>query len=235
MKLFPIKKILILVTILAVPGFLYYLLQDKGKNRYKPLPFFGPKVVANTFHSVRGKQVADTIYHQVQNYQLLNQAGDSLSLDTYKGKVVVLSLFHTKGDTYGVDFTNKAVKAYLANYGDNDILRFVSISIDPSYDRPDVLKDYAQKLDAKAGKWDLLTGDSTQVFDLVNKQLFVDAHKVYENGAPKFIYSNMFVLLDTHRRIRGYYEATSQLALSKLDDEIRVLITEELRNMKDGR
>lgn len=235
MKLFPIKKILILVTILAVPGFLYYLLQDKGKNRYKPLPFFGPKVVANTFHSVRGKEIPDTIYHQVQNYQLQNQAGDSISLDAYKGKVVILSLFHTAGNTYGVDFTNKAVKAYLANYGDNEILKFVSISIDPTNDRPALLKDYAQTIGAKAGKWDLLTGDSTQVFDLLNKQLFVDAHKVMENGKPKFIYSNMFVLLDTQRRIRGYYEATNQLALSKLDDEIRVLITEELRNMKDGR
>jgi protein SCO1/2 len=235
MKLFPIKKILILVTILAVPGFLYYLLQDKGKNRYKPLPFFGPKVVANTFHRVRGKEIPDTIYHQVQNYQLQNQAGDSISLDAYKGKVVILSLFHTTGNTYGVDFTNKAVKAYLANYGDNEILRFVSISIDPTNDRPALLKDYARTISARAGKWDLLTGDSTQVFDLLNKQLFVDAHKVIENGKPKFIYSNMFVLLDTQRRIRGYYEATNQLALSKLDDEIRVLITEELRNMKDGR
>lgn len=235
MKLFPIKKILILVTILAVPGFLYYLLQDKGKNRYKPLPFFGPKVVANTFHRVRGKEIPDTIYHQVQNYQLQNQAGDSISLDAYKGKVVILSLFHTRGNTYGVDFTNKAVKAYLANYGDNEILRFVSISIDPTNDRPALLKDYARTIGARAGKWDLLTGDSTQVFDLLNKQLFVDAHKVIENGKPKFIYSNMFVLLDTQRRIRGYYEATNQLALSKLDDEIRVLITEELRNMKDGR
>lgn len=235
MKLFPIKKILILVTILAVPGFLYYLLQDKGKNRYKPLPFFGPKVVANTFHSVRGKEIPDTIYHQVQNYQLQNQAGDSVNLDAYKGKVVILSLFHTTGNTYGVDFTNKAVKAYLANYGDNEILKFISISIDPTYDKPAVLKNYAREIGAKAGKWDLLTGDSTQVFDLLNKQLFIDAHKVFENGKPKFIYSNMFVLLDTHRRIRGYYEATNQLALSKLDDEIRVLITEELRNMNDGR
>ena len=235
MKLFPIKKTLILVTILAVPGFLYYLLQDQGKNRYKPLPFFGPKTVANTFHSVRGEEIPDTIYHEVKNYSLVNQDNDSLDLDKYKGKIIVLSLFHTKGNTYGVDFTNNAVKGYLANYGDNQILRFVSLSIDPTVDTPAQLKPYAAKLGAKAGKWDLLTGDSTQVFDLINNQLFVDAHKVIENGKPKFIYSNMFVLLDTQRRIRGYYEATSQLALSKLDDEIRVLITEELRNIKDGR
>jgi protein SCO1/2 len=235
MKLFPIKKILILVTILAVPGFLYYLLQEKGKNRYKPLPFFGPKIVASTTHNVRGRAIPDTIYHQVQNYQLQNQAGEAVALDDLKGKIIVLSLFHTKGNTYGVDFTNKAVKAYLANYGDNEILRFASLSIDPTFDKPPVLKPYAEAIGAKAGKWDLLTGDSTAVFDLINKQLFVDAHKVMENGQPKFIYSNMFVLLDTQRRIRGYYEATSQLALTKLDEEIRVLITEELRNMKDGR
>ena len=51
---FPIFKILILVTILAVPGFLYYMLQAKGKNRYKPLPIFGPKIVASTFHTKKG-------------------------------------------------------------------------------------------------------------------------------------------------------------------------------------
>ena len=45
----------------------------------------------------------------------------------------------------------------------------------------------------------------------------------------------MFVLLDSHHRIRGYYEATNQEAISKLDDEIKVLIAEELRNMRDGR
>lgn len=235
MKLFPIKKILILVTILAVPGFLYYLLKEEGKNRYKPLPFFGPKVVAKTFHKVRGKEIADTLYHQVKDFKLQNQAGDSISLNSYKRKVLVVNLFHTKGNTYGVDFTNKAVKAFLANYGNNPVMNFVSISIDPKADTPDALDRYAVNLGAQPGKWDLLTGDSTQVFDLVNKRLFVDAHQVMEKGQVKFIYSNMFVLLDTKHRIRGYYEATSQEALSKLNDEIKVLITEELRNNTDGR
>ena len=65
--------------------------------------------------------------------------------------------------------------------------------------------------------------------------MFLDALKTTSNGEDKFIYSNMFVLLDTQHRIRGYYEATNTEALSKLDDEIKVLIAEELRNMRDGR
>ena len=73
------------------------------------------------------------------------------------------------------------------------------------------------------------------VYNLINKGLSVDAHKEVQNGEPKFIYSNLFVLLDYQHRIRGYYEATNQEALTKLDDEIKVLIAEELRNNNDGR
>ncbi|WP_342329645.1 SCO family protein [Pedobacter sp. FW305-3-2-15-E-R2A2] len=235
MKSSQIKKILILVTILAVPGFLYYLLQDKGKNRYKPLPFFGPKEVAKTFHSVRGKKIPDTIYHLVPDFKLVNQQADTVNWKSYEGKILVLNLFYTTGNTYAVNFANKAMKAFEATYAHNKTVNFVGLSIDPSRDTPKVLADYAAVLGAKAGKWDLLTGDSTTIYGLINKGLFIDAHRELQNGEQKFVYSNMFVLLDPQRRIRGYYEATSQEALSKLDDEIKVLITEELRNNKDGR
>ena len=49
-----IKKISILVLILAVPGFLYYLLTVKGKNRYHSLPKFGPKTITKTTHKSTG-------------------------------------------------------------------------------------------------------------------------------------------------------------------------------------
>lgn len=235
MKAASIKKILILVTILAVPGFLYNLLVEKGKNRYKPLPFFGPKEVASTFHAVRGKQVPDTIYHQIGDFKLLNQNADTITVKQYDGKIVVLNLFYTKGDTYSVNVANKAMKAFETTYHKNRVVNFVGLSIDPKNDTPEVLNKYATVLAAKPGKWDLLTGDSTTIYNLINKGLFIDAHKEVVNGLPKFVYSNMFVLLDYQHRIRGYYEASSQEALAKLDDEIKVLITEELRNNEDGR
>ncbi|MEJ7557353.1 MAG: SCO family protein [Pedobacter sp.] len=230
-----IKKILILVTILAVPGFLYYLLQEKGKNRYRPLHIYGPKQVAATFHSVRGKQIPDTIYHEVKDFKLVNQAGDSISFASYKGKLLILNLFYTQGNNYAVNFANKAMHAFDFTYEKNKAIHFLSLSIDPVTDRPDVLADYAKKQQAVAGKWDMATGDSTQIYDLINKGLLVDALQEKVAGKKKFTYSNLFVLLDTHHRIRGYYEATTQEALSKLDDEIKVLLAEELRNIHDGR
>ncbi|MGY4383692.1 protein SCO1/2 [Pedobacter sp. UYP24] len=230
-----IKKILILVAILAVPGFLYYLLQEKGKNRYKPLHIFGPKEVAATFHSVRGDKIPDTIYHQVADFKLVNQANDTVSFESYKGKLLILNLFNTRGEAYGITFANKAMRAFDATFGKNKSINFISLSIDPQGDTPERISKYAMESSAVAGKWDMLTGDSTQIFNLINKELGVDAHQNGLGVNKKFVYSNLFILLDTHHRIRGYYEATTQEALSKLDDEIKVLMAEELRNINDGR
>jgi protein SCO1/2 len=235
MKPASIKKVLILVTILAVPGFLYYLLQDQGKNRYKPLPFFGPKEYGHSFHEERGKTVADTIYHQVKGLDFINQMGASVNWDNYKDKIVVFSVFYTQPPSEAVSLSNKAMRAFDAMYSKNTMIHFVSMSIDPVYDRPEVLAKYADSLSAKPGKWDLLTGDSTKLFSFINDQLFMDAHQAFGRGRKNFLLSDYFVLVDPQRRIRGYYRPTSQEDLSKLDDEIKVLIAEVLRNTEDGR
>ena len=234
MKSFPIKKVLILVTILAVPGFLYYLLTEKGKNRYKPLPFFGPKIVASTFHSVKGTKIPDTIYHEIADFRFVNQNADSLSWRNFEHKILILNLFYTENNP-GTQLANKRILEFEKTYGKNKVLNFVSLSIDPSRDKAPVLSKYAAAIHAKPGKWDLLSGDSTQVYNWVNKQLFIDALQKEEKGKSSFVYNNLFVLIDPQHHIRGYYDVSNQEALSKLDDEIKVLIVEELRNNTDGR
>ena len=236
MKGASIKKVLILVTILAVPGFLYYLLQDQGKNRYKPLPFYGPKQVSDTFHSVRGKQVPDTFYHKIRGFEFINQQGKNVSWETYKDKVLVFGLFYTQSDDkQSVKAANKSMQTLGSAYAKNDMVNFVSMTIDPGYDKPEVLSVYADSLSAKPDKWNLLTGDSTKLFRFVNEQLLIDAHYIYSRSKKNFSYSNYFILVDPQHRIRGYYEATNQEAMARLDDEIKVLIAEVLRNIKDGR
>jgi protein SCO1/2 len=234
MKLFPIKKILILVTILAVPGFLYYLLQDKGKNRYKPLPYFGPKTVAATFHSVKGTKIPDTNYHQIPDFKLLNQQGDTLSWKNFEGKIIILNLFYAT-DNPTTRTANNALGVLQKTFGKNKILNFVSLSIDPVRDTPDVIAKYAAAHRAKPGKWDVLTGDSTQVYNIIYKQLFLDAVQKNDDGVKSYAYNNLFVLIDPQHHIRGYYDISTQEGYSKLDDEIKVLIVEELRNNNDGR
>ncbi len=232
MKRNPIKKAIILVGILAIPGFLFfYLLPRFAKNRYKSLPIFGEKVVASTFRSVKGKKIPDTIYHQVPDFKLLNQNNDTISWTSVKDKIVVLNLFYSSSL---IKDAGKNVKNLEEYYHKNKLIRFVSISVDPS-DNINTLKPYAQSLNAQAGKWDVLAGDSSVVYPLIRQGLMLDVIHNSETDQKRFIYSNQILLLDNQHRIRGYYEATNADALSKLDDEIKVLIAEDLRNIKDGR
>lgn len=219
-----LKKIIILVLILALPGFLYYLLTVKGKNRYQPLPFFGPKELAKTSHKVKGKNIPDTIYHTIPDFHLYDQDGRQVSSKTFEGKIFVANFFYTHCPNI-CDEMNKNLSVLAIGYAKNKIIDFVSITVDPQRDSTAVLKTYAAKFKATPN-WLFLTGDTTTIYPLARNGFLVNAVKVTNDD---FIYSDKVILIDEHKRIRGYYSGTLPDDITKLDNEIKVLVSEELR------
>lgn len=232
MKLKSIIKILILVGTLAVPGFLFfYLLPHYAKNRYKSLPFFGDKQIATTFHTVRGDKIPDTVYHVVPDFNLKNQNGNTISWTNFNQKVLIVNLFYVDSP---IAIANQNLKKIADGYVNNKLIHFISISVNPN-DTSDQLKVYEKKLNAQTDKWDFLSGDTTQVYPFVRNGLLLDVINHQNEKDSKIVYGNQILLLDNQHRIRGYYDATNKDALAKLDDEIKVLVVEVLRNLKDGR
>ncbi len=220
-----LKKISILVLVLVVPGFLYYLLTAEGKNRYKPLPVFGPKTLAKTTHRVNGKDIPDTIYHSVNDFKLTDQDGKTVSLQTLDNKIVVVNFFYTNCPTVCKEMNNN-VNLLDSAYVKNKMVFFVSITVDPEHDSPTVLKNYAKAFKPAPAKWLFLTGDTSTIYSLARNGFLVNA---VQNGKDGFIYSDKLILIDPERRIRGYYTGASDDDVSRLNDEIKVLIAEELR------
>lgn len=225
---FPLTKILILVTILAVPGFLYYLLQAKGKNRYKPLPILGPKEVADTYHTKRGEKIPDTIYHQINFPALCNSLGDTVELSKDTSKLLIVNFFYSRNKEV-VPAINKNLQNLQQEFKDNKRIEFVSITIDPLFDQTDKLHKFADEIGAIKDKWVFLNADTSIVYPLARNQFFVNAVQL---GANDFIFSDKLILLDAEKRIRGYYTGTSTEEIKRLSDEVKVLITEELRKIK---
>ncbi len=225
---FPLAKILILATILLLPGFLYYLLDSKGKNRYMRLPIFGPKEVLSTFTTKRGNKIPDTLYHTIKFPRLFNSSHDSIQLSTYGTQLIILNFFYTR-NTEVVPLINVALKNLRAQFKGNKRIRFVSIGLDPVYDRGEKLKDYEKSLGVIPGKWDVLTADTSVTYPLAREQFFVNA---FQSNDGSFIFSDKIILMDADSRIRGYYTGTSTDESRRLTDEIKVLITEELRKIK---
>ncbi|TCD12521.1 redoxin domain-containing protein [Pedobacter frigidisoli] len=231
MKRNPIKKVIILVSILAIPGFLFfYLLPHFAKNRYKSLPIFGEKIVAKTFHTVKGNKIPDTIYHLVPDFNLTNQNAEVVNWKSLVNKLTVINLFYTDANSQG---TNNYIKQLSDSYEKKPLVRFLSLSVN-AVDK-NVIKDFAIKYNAKPGKWDLLTGDTTATYPLIRKGMLLDVVADQSQKKSSFIISNKLLLVDNLHRIRGIYEADNPEARLRLEDEIKVLIAEYLRNIKDGR
>jgi len=222
-KLSLIKKILILVLILALPGFLYYLLTVKGKNRYHPLPKFGPKEVAKTTHRVKGKDIPDTIYHTLNDFKLIDQDREPVSLKTFDNKILIANFFYTHCPSVCTEM-NANMDSLSKAWAKNKMVYFASITVDPDRDSLGVLKEYSKKF-PEAAKWLFLTGDTSTIYPLARNGFLVNALKVDKDN---FIYSDKLILIDEHKRIRGYYSGASTADVLRLNDEIKVLISEEL-------
>ncbi len=229
---FPVKKILILLILLVVPGSVYYLLKAKGENRYRPLAIYGPKQPGSTFHTKRGKQIRDTLYHQISDFTLVDQNGEPSKFPTDSSQITVVNFFFTRCPTFCSNMNREMARVAKINNG-NRLLRFLSISVDPEFDRPEVLKEYSKKYSSENEKWDFLTGDKEMIYSLAKQDFLVDAFRD-TTKAVNFIHSPMIILVDSKKRIRGYYDSTGgNDKMNLLTDEIRVLIAEELRNVKD--
>ena len=105
-------------------------------------------------------------------------------------------------------------------------LRFVSISVDPEHDTPEVLERYAASYQAPA-RWLFLTGDGRQIYRLCREgfKLGVDANPQANGGetAEPILHSTRFVLVDGEGRVRGYYDAFDAESMKALTRDLEAL------------
>lgn len=101
-------------------------------------------------------------------------------------------------------------------------LKFVSISVDPERDTPQVLREYAERVGARRARWLWLTGERDTIWKLSSEGFLLPlAEGNPAMGDDDIIHSQYFVLLDGGARIRGVYDIRDSEAMLKLRGDIR--------------
>jgi protein SCO1/2 len=184
-------------------------------SQEKKLPFLGPKKMNAT---------GDTVYHQIPSFHFLNQDSVIVSEKDVEGKVYVADFFFTTCPTICPKMKTQMLRIY-ERYKDRDEVRIISHSIDPDFDTPNVLKDYATRLQVKAPKWNLLTGDKAAIYQLGQKSYMVSAQED-PNEAGGFVHSGAFILVDKNRHVRGIYDGTVEAEVNHLLEDMEILLKE---------
>jgi protein SCO1/2 len=94
----------------------------------------------------------------------------------------------------------------------------VSFTMDPGYDTPEVLTDYASRYGADTGRWTFLTGDPKTIYNIPNTlKLLAEAH------VDTIIHSSRYLLVDGRGRVRGWYPVVT-VDIQKDDAELERLM-----------
>lgn len=188
---------------------------------------------------VKGKEITDTVWHNVNNIHLLNQLGDSVSLDDLKGKVLVADFFFTRCPTICPSLTRNMKKLQdalklkdEARLIDTTFVHFVSFSVDPERDSAAALKRYADRFGVNPDVWWLLTGSKKSIYNFALNELKLGLQDG-EGVDSNFIHTSKFTLLDKDRVVRGYYDGLDSVSIEKLAEDIVFIMLEKDKKKKN--
>jgi len=138
---------------------------------------------------------------KVPSFAFLNQDSVLVTDKDYLGKVYVVEFFFTTCPTICPVMTKNLVS--LQNTFQNDEgFGVASFTINPRYDTPSVLKNYAKKYAIVDKDWHLLTGDRDEIYNLAQEGFYIVANEV-EDAPGGFEHSGMFALVDKNGYIRS--------------------------------
>lgn len=178
-------------------------------------------------------------YSKVPDFLFINQNGEEITNNTYKGKVYVVEFFFSTCPTICPIMTSKMLLLQ-DKFLNNKDFGIASITITPKIDKPKVLKEYANNMGIIHKNWHLLTGRSEDyVYNLSNEGFKLYAGKS-ENGHGGFEHSGLFALVDKNGYIRSrkdkygnpilYYRALKEQNFSdqikELKEDIKLLLDE---------
>jgi protein SCO1 len=152
-------------------------------------------------------------YGTVPPFQLVNQNAQPFGSSQLAGKIWIADFVYTScpGPCPIISSRMSELQKPL----ERTDVHLVSFSVDPENDTPEVLRGYAEKLQADPKRWDFLTGSKSTIYKLSHEgfKLAVSDRSDAE-GIP--VHSTRMVLVDRHGEIRGYYDATEADAVTKL-------------------
>lgn len=208
----------LLVFSIIVISLFYTALKPK-----KSLPIYNPSDVNPELVDTTVQYISK--HHTIADFSFTNQNGKIITQKDYEGKIYVADFFFTTCKSICPKMTTNLVdvqKAFL----DNPKVKLLSFTVMPDIDSVSVLKEYAKINSVNDTKWNLVTGDKKAIYTMARKSFLA-----VKQGKPDELYDMVhtenFVLVDSKKRVRGFYDGTNQEEIQRLIGDINWLLVDQ--------
>ncbi|NRT13021.1 SCO family protein [Flavobacterium sp. 14A] len=216
------KKYRIFIGIFAIFSIITLFLFYSALKPAKTLPIFNPSDVNPELVDSTVQYISK--YHTIADFTFTNQNGKTITQKDYEGKIYVADFFFTTCTSICPKMTANLFDVQAA-IKDNPKVMLLSHTVFPETDSVPVLKAYAKKYNIDDKKWNLVTGDKKEIYTMARK-----SYLAVKLGKPDELYDMVhtenFVLVDTKKRVRGFYDGTKKEDIKKLIEDINFLSKE---------
>jgi protein SCO1/2/putative membrane protein len=157
-------------------------------------------------------EVSPDALYAAPKFALTNQEAKPFGDGDLKGKVWVVDFVFTR--CLGPCPLMKQKMVTLAQKVESPGVRFVSISVDPTYDTPAVLKKYAEQQAATDPRIEFLTGDARTIYELAEKGFKLTARPSLDGSVIE--HDERFLLIDAQGGVRGIYHSNDPQSMEAL-------------------
>ncbi len=223
-----ISKLIILALVLFVPGFLYILVNKMGSNEYIKLPVFGEKHLSGKMNRVMGREIPDTVFHQLTEVDFINYDNKPVRFLESDTIITVAHLFYGKDQGLSKQLLHD-VNTIATRFKYNPKIQLFSIDVDSTDSQKVMEEAIAPYSKDRNPNWFVVNQPNTDIFKYARERMLLEAMRV--DGDPnKFVISNQIILIDSKKRIRGIYDISLRSEIDRLEDEVKVQVVEEIRN-----
>lgn len=170
----------------------------------------------------------DTLKHPVHTiaaFKFTDQQGEVVTNETFAGKIYVANFFFTSCQSICPVMTNNlnvVAKQFASN---NDVL-FISHSVTPNIDSVSRLKQFAARYKIKSNQWHLVTGRKDAINLLARRSYFAEEEAGLSKDSTEFLHTEHCILVDRDKHIRGVYNGTLSLEMTRMAEDIKTLLSE---------
>ncbi len=159
-------------------------------------------------------------------FELTDQSGRPFGTKDLEGRVWVASFIFTRCATICPNITAKMARIQGRTRQLEPVFHLVSFSVDPEYDTPERLAEYARLHRASPRMWTFLTGPDEAVKSTVVNGLKIAVGKERSDDGrfEGIFHGSHLVLVDGKGQVRGYYDSDDEKVVDKVVRDVGLLV-----------
>jgi len=169
----------------------------------------GLAILVSLAQNFRAHKQALPVLGPVADFTLTNQDGKLTTLADFTNHVWLADIIFTRcaGPCPRLTMQMGSLQEKLP--ADSNV-KFVTLTTDPDFDTPEIMKKVGTHYGADFSRWTFLTGEKREIGLLGANSLKLSSQPVkpeeQKDAADLFIHTTIFVIVDKHAQLRGFFE-----------------------------